>query len=308
MSNLEPSPSERVPLILVVDDDRTMRSLLNLALQEEGYQVVEAKNGEQGLAEYSRLQPDMVLLDAVMPDMDGFQCCDRIRQLPQGDLIPILMITVLDDRNSIEQAFTVGATDYITKPLHWEVLSHRVRRMLAGYQATLETQKVRQQIQTKQAWEENFSHTLHLLWQSSDLEPILPTILTQIQQFFQGENVFIWQQENQDFLSSELAKSPLSSEINQFISNFTLDSQSVSQYQQKTTIAIAAVNQSELLPTLETSLANFRIAIAPIIIHNQFWGLLGAINGTQWQLSQVEQFSELAKLLTVAIKKICEQT
>jgi GAF domain-containing protein len=144
--------------------------------------------------------------------------------------------------------------------------------MLAGYQATLETQKVRQQIQKKQAWEELLKDILDLLWQNYDLEAILPTILTKIQHFFQGENVLIWQQENQNLITAESAKYPLSSEITEFITNFTPDSQYIFQYQQQKNIAIAAVNQSKLLPTLEIFLANFRIAIAPIIIHNQFWG------------------------------------
>lgn len=82
MSDIKTSTSNKVPLILVVDDDRIMRSLLNLAMEEEGYRVAQAKNGKQGLAEYTRLQPDMVLLDAVMPDMDGFTCCDRAFSTP----------------------------------------------------------------------------------------------------------------------------------------------------------------------------------------------------------------------------------
>ena len=145
----EKIPTEQTPLILIVDDDRTMRSLLNLAMEEEGYRVIEAANGEQCLAEYSHFQPDLILLDAVMPDIDGFTCCQKIRSLPGGDGIPILIITVLDDRESVERAFSVGATDYITKPIHWSVLSQRVCRLLANAQnearLTVVEEKLRQQ-------------------------------------------------------------------------------------------------------------------------------------------------------------------
>ncbi|MEB3827580.1 response regulator [Phormidium sp. CCY1219] len=118
------------PLILVVNDDDELRSLLRLALQEQGYQLVEAKNGEGGVAEFLRMRPDMVLLDGVMPGMDGFTCCSRLRSLPQGKDIPVLMITVLDDREAVDRAFEAGATDYITKPIHWAVLRQRVSRLL----------------------------------------------------------------------------------------------------------------------------------------------------------------------------------
>ncbi len=144
------SKTTEKPLILIVDDDRSMRALLNLAMTEEGYEVAEAKNGEQCLGEYQLLKPDAILLDAVMPDLDGFTCCEKIRQLPGGDLIPILMITVLDDQKSIDQAFNCGATDYITKPIHWAALSQRMRRLLAPNQVLREVQAVKQQLHQQQ--------------------------------------------------------------------------------------------------------------------------------------------------------------
>ena len=139
------------PLILIADDDRSMRTLLNLAMTEEDYDVVEAKNGEQCLGEYQLRKPDAILLDAVMPDLDGFTCCEKIRQLPGGKLIPILMITVLDDQKSIDQAFNCGATDYITKPIHWAVLSQRMRRLLATNQVLREVQTVKQKLHQQQS-------------------------------------------------------------------------------------------------------------------------------------------------------------
>lgn len=122
--------ADRIPLVMIVDDDRSMRMLLNMAIEELDYQVVEAKNGEQCLTEYADNQPDLILLDAMMPDIDGFSCCRKIRSLPGGDRLPILMITALDDRESVEQAFGAGATDYITKPIQWGVLSEKVQRLL----------------------------------------------------------------------------------------------------------------------------------------------------------------------------------
>jgi len=117
-------------LILVVDNDKSMRMLLRLALEQEGYQVVEASCGESCLATYQRRQPDLILLDALMPVMDGFTCCAQLQDISGDNHTPILMITVLDDPDSVDRAFEVGAIDYITKPIHWTVLRHRVRYLI----------------------------------------------------------------------------------------------------------------------------------------------------------------------------------
>ena len=140
------SVQENSPIVLVVDDDKSMRMLLRLALEQEGYQVLEAPDGEPGLAAYKQHQPDVVLLDAVMPLMDGFACCSQLRTLSGSDGTPILMITVLDDPDSVEQAFEVGATDYITKPIHWSVLRHRVRRLIRESVQTRYVESLLQQV------------------------------------------------------------------------------------------------------------------------------------------------------------------
>lgn len=118
------------PKILIVDDDRSTRLLLRRAMEGQGYQVVEVDDGKACLAAYSEIQPDMVLLDALMPVMDGFSCCRQLQQLPGSDCTPVLMITALEDQASVDRAFEAGATDYITKPIHWAVLRQRVRRLI----------------------------------------------------------------------------------------------------------------------------------------------------------------------------------
>ncbi|GAC1461666.1 MAG: hypothetical protein NVS2B14_09570 [Chamaesiphon sp.] len=143
------------PLVLVVDDDKSMRMLLRLALEQEGYRVVEAKDGEACLAAYKNHQPDAILLDGVMPVMDGFSCCTQLRSLIGSDTCgknsvvrtPILMITVLDDPDSIERAFEVGTTDYITKPIQWSVLRHRVRRLIEQSVQTRYIESLTQQLE-----------------------------------------------------------------------------------------------------------------------------------------------------------------
>jgi CheY-like chemotaxis protein len=118
------------PLVLIVDDDEVVRQILCHKVQADGYQVRTARNGEEAIVIYQEIQPDLVLMDAVMPGMDGFECCEQLRQLPGGDLTPVLMITGLDDSESLDRAYEVGAADYITKPIHWAVLRQRVKRTL----------------------------------------------------------------------------------------------------------------------------------------------------------------------------------
>ena len=121
---------QQPPIVLVVDDDRITRQLLRRAMEQEGYQVVEAGNGEECLKAYQNYQPHIILIDAMMPVMDGFTCCTYLQKLPGGDRTPILMITSLDDKESIARAFAVGASEYVTKPIHWFVLLQRVRRLI----------------------------------------------------------------------------------------------------------------------------------------------------------------------------------
>ncbi|MYN06849.1 EAL domain-containing protein ['Massilia aquatica' Lu et al. 2020] len=130
-----PTPQEELASVLVVDDDRSTRSTLRYTLQRDGFQVEEAADGVQALAMLKRFHPDVILMDAVMPVMDGFTACARLQELPGGSSIPVLMITALQDNSSVERAFAAGASDYIPKPIHYAVLSQRVRRIIEANRA-----------------------------------------------------------------------------------------------------------------------------------------------------------------------------
>jgi PAS domain S-box-containing protein len=137
--------------ILVVDDDDVMRMQLKDLLQQAGYEIAEARDGEEALNLYNQVQPDMVLLDALMPRMDGYTCCAQLQTLPGGTETPVLMITGRYDRESVEQAFAAGATDYITKPVQWQVLLQRVRRLLEARRAMRELQWQTEQAKSHEA-------------------------------------------------------------------------------------------------------------------------------------------------------------
>ncbi|MDH3689655.1 MAG: EAL domain-containing protein [Gammaproteobacteria bacterium] len=118
------------PLALVVDDDRMFRVTARAALEQAGFDVDEAENGRIALAKFGEQYPDIVLLDIVMPDMDGYATCAAFRELPFGTHVPIIMLTGLDDEESIKRAYEAGATDFITKPVNYLILTHRMNYVL----------------------------------------------------------------------------------------------------------------------------------------------------------------------------------
>ncbi|BAY78653.1 multi-sensor signal transduction histidine kinase [Nostoc linckia NIES-25] len=138
-------------LILVVDDDRLTRMYLCELLKQAGYQVVEASNGLEAIATYIRLHPDLVLLDAIMPEMDGFSCCAQLQALSDGKEAPVLIVTDFDDPATVEEAFAVGATDFITKPIQWPILRQRLRRLLEAHRTKQQLQQQTAQGQLREA-------------------------------------------------------------------------------------------------------------------------------------------------------------
>ncbi|MDJ0554485.1 MAG: PleD family two-component system response regulator [Microcoleaceae cyanobacterium MO_207.B10] len=118
------------PQILIVDDEKTIRLILRRVMEKDGYQVMEANNGKECLEICEKQLPNLILLDAMMPGLDGFTCCSELQKKFEEETPPVLMITVLDDQGSVDLAFQVGAKDYVTKPIHWAVLRQRVRRLL----------------------------------------------------------------------------------------------------------------------------------------------------------------------------------
>ncbi len=127
---LEKEGCKKKHIVLVVDDDEAMRFLMVQSISQAGVCVEEAENGIEALNIFERTRPDLVLMDVNMPKMDGFTACARLRQMPEGKSAIIIMVTGLDDVKSIQKAYQVGATDFITKPISWPVLQQRVIYLL----------------------------------------------------------------------------------------------------------------------------------------------------------------------------------
>jgi DNA-binding response OmpR family regulator len=114
-------------IVLIVDDQLTMRESLNSLLSNQGYDLAFASNGKEALTQAAKLIPDIILLDVMMPDIDGFEVCQRMRADPTLAKVPIIMVTALDDRQSRLQGIKAGADDFISKPYNTLELRARVR-------------------------------------------------------------------------------------------------------------------------------------------------------------------------------------
>ena len=123
--------------ILVIDDDDMLRLLVHESLKPFGYQVIECDNGLDGIEIFGSTHPDLVLLDVLMPGMDGFECLQQLRQDDtKQQLIPIVMLTAVEDSASVQKAFSLGATDFIPKPIHWPLLPYKIDYILRNSNIT----------------------------------------------------------------------------------------------------------------------------------------------------------------------------
>lgn len=114
-------------VVLVVDDNPDTLAMLTAALEQLGAQVLVATDGERALTAVARIVPDIVLLDAVMPQMDGFETCRRLKRLPELAHVPIIFMTGLRDTDRIVEGLEAGGVDYVTKPIVIDELLARIR-------------------------------------------------------------------------------------------------------------------------------------------------------------------------------------
>jgi len=129
------------PRVLLVDDDEVNLLLTSIALRERGFAITEATSGERAIQVLADWLPDVVVLDAMMPGMDGFQTCRELRALPGFESLPVLMLTGLDDDASINRAYEAGATDFFVKSTQWSLLAGRLRYLLRSSRTRQELER-----------------------------------------------------------------------------------------------------------------------------------------------------------------------
>lgn len=123
--------------ILVVDDEPMARNLLRLMLVREGFDVLEAVDGNDALKVLGQHHPDLIVLDVMMPGLDGISLCESLRLRPDTKTLPIIMLSARTDARSIQQGIESGASRYLSKPISAEILTSHVRDLLTTITAPI---------------------------------------------------------------------------------------------------------------------------------------------------------------------------
>jgi CheY-like chemotaxis protein len=273
-------------------------------MEEEGYQVAEANNGENCLAEFARLKPDIVLLDAVMPVMDGFSCCSQLRTLSSAEHTPVLMITVLDDQESVDQAFAVGATDYVTKPIHWAVLRQRVARLLEASRSVIQVQQVTEALQKQIQRERLFRDIAQRLAQGSTLENILNPSVQEILKFLKVDRVSL--NHINGCLTEQFVSDGGTSVVQASLKDSDWEMEYAQEFKAGRVVAISDIWKDEVPACVSKSLERLNIKSAlmvPILIRGEWWGLLEAAHSDfrDWDAEMVNVLVDVANLIAIAI-------
>jgi len=142
LKTVDDHPSDKQESVLIVDDDNSTRVTIAEALRSDGLQIEHAANGQEGVIKFQQVKPDLVIMDAMMPIMNGFDACRKIRSLTGGQSTPVLIITALENDETIECAFRSGAADFIPKPINLAVLRQRVKRVLAARQSEMRVKQL----------------------------------------------------------------------------------------------------------------------------------------------------------------------
>ncbi|BBL58775.1 EAL domain-containing protein [Methylomonas koyamae] len=173
--------------LLLVDDDPNFRLITGEQLKSAGFRVEEACSGEHALEMLQREIPDLVILDAIMGGIDGFETCARMSALPEMTDVPIIMSTGLDDIESINRAFKAGAADFIIKPLNHVVLIHHIKFLLRSYRDTAELRNSKQQLSAAQRIAGLGYWTWDAKQDKFEISPYLAELCRTSPDYFQGQ-------------------------------------------------------------------------------------------------------------------------
>ena len=137
-------------VVMVVDDDEFTRQYIKICLEEEPLLIIEAQDGEEAITKYATHNPDVVLMDVLMPKLNGYQACKRLRELTGDNNLPIIMMTSLEDEKATQDAFDAEATDFIAKPINQILLVHRIAQALDAKASRIELQAKKSQLAASQ--------------------------------------------------------------------------------------------------------------------------------------------------------------
>lgn len=310
--------------ILVVDDTPTNLEVLFDFLNEAGFKVLFAEDGESALAKASYATPDLILLDILMPGMDGFETCRRLKANEITQSIPVIFLTALNDTVDKVKGFTLGAVDFITKPLQYEEVVARVKthlrlqalaRQLQEQNARLahemqERQQAEAAIQRQNQRSQLFAEVTLKIRQSLHLDDILQTAVTEVQKVLQADRVLIYRLWANGTGSSvaEAVQSGFATIMGQLFPEEVFPEAVRQCYRQGKIRKLDDVeHNSEISLCLVDFLRQFQVKaklVIPILIKEDLWGLLIAhqcSDSRHWTDFETELLQQLANQIGIAL-------
>lgn len=170
--------------ILIVDDDATIRLLMKDALTDDTYNITEFNNGIDAIEHLRQHQADLILLDVNMPGMSGFEVCTEIRRLSGGSDISIVMVTALEDAESIATSYDLGATDFIGKPINWDTFPFRIQYLIKARNAIVEIKHHKLHL-------EYMEHISRIITQNKNIEVIMQETMSTMLEMFSADRAIL---------------------------------------------------------------------------------------------------------------------
>lgn len=311
-------------VILVVDDTPTNLEVLFNFLNNSGFKILIAENGESALQKANYALPDLILLDVLMPGIDGFETCRRLKENSATEAIPIIFMTALTETVDKVKGFSLGAVDYITKPLQYEEVLARVKTHLRLQTLTRQLQeqneRLEQEIQERKQIEASlqrqnqrsqlFAEVTLKIRQSLQLQEILETTVVEIQRILQADRVLVYRIWS-DGTGSSVAEAVLPGlpKVSGHIfpeEVFPPDFQKL--YSQGRVRSITNVKtDGGVADCLVEFVQQFRVRaklVVPIMAKSQLWGLLIAhqcYESREWTGFETELLSQIADQIGIAL-------
>lgn len=300
---MEPKTSEQ-GIILVVDDTPTNLEVLFDLLGNSGFRVLVAEDGESAIDKANYAHPDLILLDVLMPGIDGFETCRRLKANEATREIPIIFLTALTDVVDKVHGFDLGAVDFITKPLQCEEVIARVKLQLR-------LQNLTKQLQHQIEQEHLIGEIAQGIRRSLKLDEILQSTVDQVRRFLHTDRVVIFRF-NSDFsgkIVNESVDPAWKSVLAVEFYDPCFKEHYLQRYQQGQTSAKSDIYNAGLSPCHIELLEQAQVRanlVVPILQNNHIWGLLIAhhCSGThEWQMIETTLLQQLATQLGIAIQQ-----
>lgn len=312
-------------VILIVDDTPANLEMLCDFLTNSGLEILVAIDGESAIEQAIYAQPNLIILDVVMPGLDGFETCSRLKANQSTQAIPVIFMTALGQTGDKVKGFEVGAVDYVTKPIQPEEVVARINNHLTIQKLQNQLQKqnllLQKEVKDRQQAEELvqqqvererlLSQISQRIRKSLNLDKILNTTVSEVRQLLQTDRVILYQffEDWSGIVAVESVSNQELSILNTTITDPCFGEAHVQYYKQGRILAIEDIYTAGMTACHVDFLANFQVRanlVVPILQGENLWGLLIAHQCSkprQWQQFEVDLLKQLSTSIAIAIQQ-----